>query len=54
VNSIEAEELSVFPGMEELFSLMEIRRYNTTADYDVIIVDCAPTGDTLRLLSAPK
>jgi len=54
VNSIEAEELSVFPGMEELFSLMEIRRYNTTADYDVIIVDCAPTGDTLRLLSAPE
>jgi len=54
VNSIEAEELSVFPGMEELFSLMEIRRYNKTADYDVIIVDCAPTGDTLRLLSAPE
>jgi len=54
VNSIEAEELSVFPGMEELFSLMEIRRYHKTADYEVIIVDCAPTGDTLRLLSAPE
>jgi arsenite-transporting ATPase len=54
VDSIEAEELSVFPGMEELFSLMEIRRYNKTADYEVIIVDCAPTGDTLRLLSAPE
>ena len=54
VNSIEAEELSVFPGMEELFSLMEIRHYNKTADYEVIIVDCAPTGDTLRLLSAPE
>jgi arsenite-transporting ATPase len=54
VDSIEAEELSVFPGMEELFSLMEIRQYNKTSDYEVIIVDCAPTGDTLRLLSAPE
>jgi arsenite-transporting ATPase len=54
VDTIEAEELSVFPGMEELFSLMEIRHYNKTADYEVIIVDCAPTGDTLRLLSAPE
>jgi arsenite-transporting ATPase len=33
---------------------MEIRQYNKTADYEVIIVDCAPTGDTLRLLSAPE
>jgi arsenite-transporting ATPase len=54
VDSIEAEELSVFPGMEELFSLMEIRHYNKGSDYDLIIVDCAPTGDTLRLLSAPE
>lgn len=54
IDTIEAEELSVFPGMEELFSLMEIRRYNQTAEYDVIVVDCAPTGDTLRLLSAPE
>ncbi len=54
IDTIEAEELSVFPGMEELFSLMEIRRYNQTAEYEVIVVDCAPTGDTLRLLSAPE
>ncbi len=54
IDTIEAEELSVFPGMEELFSLMEIRRYNESRDFDVIIVDCAPTGDTLRLLSAPE
>jgi len=54
INSVEAEELSVFPGMEELFSLMEIRNYRKTNEYDVIIVDCAPTGDTLRLLSAPE
>jgi arsenite-transporting ATPase len=54
VNDIEAEELSVFPGMEELFSLMEIRNYKKNREYEVIIVDCAPTGDTLRLLSAPE
>jgi arsenite-transporting ATPase len=54
LDTVEAEELSVFPGMEELFSLMEIRRYSKTSEYDVIIVDCAPTADTLRLLSAPE
>jgi len=54
IDSIEADELSVFPGMEELFSLMEIRNYWKTGEYEVIIVDCAPTGDTLRLLSAPE
>jgi len=54
LDSVEAEELSVFPGMEELFSLMEIRRHSKTGVYDVIIVDCAPTADTLRLLSAPE
>jgi arsenite/tail-anchored protein-transporting ATPase len=54
LDTVEAEELSVFPGMEELFSLMEIRRYSKTGEYDVIIVDCAPTADTLRLLSAPE
>jgi len=51
---IEAEEMSIFPGMEELFSLMEIRNYHKSSDFDVIIVDCAPTGDTLRFLSAPE
>jgi arsenite-transporting ATPase len=54
IDIIEAEEMSVFPGMEELFSLMEIRNLDKTSDYDVVIVDCAPTGDTLRLLSAPE
>jgi len=54
IETIEAEEMSIFPGMEELFSLMEIRNYHKSSDYDVIIVDCAPTGDTLRLLSAPE
>lgn len=54
IDTIEAEEMSVFPGMEELFSLMAIRNYHQTGEYDIVIVDCAPTGDTLRLLSAPE
>lgn len=54
IEEIEAEEMSMFPGMEELFSLMEIRNYHKSSEFDVIIVDCAPTGDTLRLLSAPE
>jgi len=54
IDSIEAEELSIFPGMEELFSLMEIRTYDQSGEFEVIVVDCAPTGDTLRLLSAPE
>ncbi len=54
IDDIEAEEMSVFPGMEELFSLMEIRKYEQNSEYDVVVVDCAPTGDTLRLLSAPE
>jgi arsenite-transporting ATPase len=54
LDTIEAEEMSLFPGMEELFSLMKIRNYSKTKEYDVVIVDCAPTADTLRLLSAPE
>ena len=50
---VAAEELTVPPGMDELFSLLEIRRHHESGDYDVIIVDCAPTGETLRLLSFP-
>lgn len=54
LDDITTEEMLVFPGMEELFSLMEIRRHATSGDYDAIIVDCAPTGETLRLLSYPN
>jgi len=40
--------------MEELFSLSHIKRYNETAEYDLLVIDCAPTGETLRLLSLPE
>lgn len=48
-----AEEISLFPGMDELFSLMELRGYIESEEYDVAIMDCAPTESTLRLLGFP-
>ena len=53
VDRISAEELTVPPGMDELFSLLQIKRHHEDGIYDAIIVDCAPTGETLRLLSFP-
>lgn len=53
VDSISAEELTVPPGMDELFSLLQIKRHHRSGEFDVIVVDCAPTGETLRLLSFP-
>jgi arsenite-transporting ATPase len=50
---ISAEELTVPPGMDELFSLLQLKRHHESGRYDVIVVDCAPTGETLRLLSFP-
>lgn len=54
VNDIIAEEVSVFPGMEELASLLQIVHLHGSGNYDVIVVDCAPTGETLRFLSMPE
>jgi arsenite-transporting ATPase len=51
---IEAEEFLVFPGMDELFALLEVNLHARSGDYDVIVVDCAPTAETLRLLSLPE
>ena len=53
VDRIAAEELTVPPGGDELFSLLAIKAHAESGDWDVIIVDCAPTGETLRLLSFP-
>lgn len=54
LNEAIAEEMTVFPGMEELSSLLLINGYAERSAYDVCIVDCAPTGETLRLLSFPE
>jgi arsenite-transporting ATPase len=53
VDRISAEELTVPPGMNELFSLLQIKHHHEAGEFDAIIVDCAPTGETLRLLSFP-
>jgi len=53
IDRISAEELTVPPGMDELFSLLRLQQHHRSGEWDVIIVDCAPTGETLRLLSFP-
>jgi arsenite/tail-anchored protein-transporting ATPase len=53
LDEVESEELAVIPGLDEVFSLAEVKRHHDEGAYDVLIVDCAPTGETLRLLSLP-
>lgn len=53
IDRISAQELTVPPGMDELFSLLRLQQAHESHDWDAIIVDCAPTGETLRLLSFP-
>jgi len=53
VDRISAEELTVPPGMDELFSLLRLQAHHQSDEWEAIIVDCAPTGETLRLLSFP-
>jgi arsenite-transporting ATPase len=52
--AIEAEELAVVPGLEEIFALGDIKAYAESGEWDVVVVDCAPTAETLRLLSLPE
>jgi arsenite/tail-anchored protein-transporting ATPase len=51
--TIQAEELTVLPGLDEIFSLIDVKTHVESGAYDVLIVDCAPTAETLRLLSLP-
>ena len=53
VEAVEAEELAVIPGLDELFALTEIESLCASGDHDVVVVDCAPTAETIRLLSLP-
>jgi arsenite/tail-anchored protein-transporting ATPase len=52
-NTLAAEELALLPGMDELFGLLVVRRHHREDSYDALIVDAAPTGETLKLLSLP-
>lgn len=54
LTDITTEEMLVFPGMEEMFSLLQIKEHAVSGQFDVLVVDCAPTGETLRLLSYPN
>ncbi len=54
MDELVAEEMTIVPGLEELFSLLRLREFSHSGAYDVIILDCAPTGNTLRLLSLPE
>jgi arsenite-transporting ATPase len=53
VDAVEAEELSVLPGLDEVFSLSDIKAHAENGAWDVLVVDCAPTAETIRLLSLP-
>jgi arsenite-transporting ATPase len=53
LDAIAAEELAVIPGLDEIFGLTDVRRAADSGEYDLIVVDCAPTAETLRLLSLP-
>lgn len=54
VSGMLADEMAILPGMDELFSLVRIKRYVKSQEYDLLVVDCAPTGETLRMLSLPE
>ena len=54
VDALQAEELTVLPGAEEVLALLELRKQAASGRYDLVVVDCAPTGETLRLLALPE
>jgi arsenite/tail-anchored protein-transporting ATPase len=53
LDEVLAEELAVLPGMEEISLLLYINKYAREKEYDVILLDCAPTGESLRFISIP-
>ncbi|WP_375475015.1 ArsA family ATPase [uncultured Jatrophihabitans sp.] len=54
VDPITADELTVLPGVEEVLALLAVRELAVTGDWDALVVDCAPTAETLRLLALPE
>jgi len=53
LDHVEAEELAILPGLEEIFALTDITGFERAGEHDVLIVDCAPTAETIRFLSLP-
>lgn len=54
VDELVADELTVLPGVEDLLALAEVQRFADSGEYDVVVVDCGPTAETLRLLTLPE
>lgn len=54
LDGVQAEELAILPGMDEIFGLVRMKRHYDEKEYDVLIIDSAPTGTALRLLSLPE
>lgn len=54
VDDVDAEELTVLPGAEDLLALTEVHRFAASGLWDTVIVDCGPTAETLRLLALPE
>lgn len=54
MDAVEAEEMAVLPGLDEVFALADIREHAESDEWDVLVVDCAPTAETIRLLSFPE
>ena len=53
-DAVIADELAILPGMEEIFSLLEVRQHVQDPRFKAVIIDCAPTADTARLLAIPE
>jgi arsenite-transporting ATPase len=53
IGDVEAEELAILPGMEELSAMMYVNQYRRERRYDVIVLDCAPTAESMRFISMP-
>ncbi|MCX6597129.1 MAG: TRC40/GET3/ArsA family transport-energizing ATPase, partial [Acidobacteria bacterium] len=54
IGGVEAEELAILPGMEELSAMMYVNQYRREGQYDVIVLDCAPTAESIRFISMPS
>jgi arsenite/tail-anchored protein-transporting ATPase len=54
LDGVQAEELAILPGMDEIFGLVRMKRHYDEGEFDVLIIDSAPTGTALRLLSLPE
>jgi arsenite-transporting ATPase len=54
LDGVQAEELAILPGMDEIFGLVRMKRHYDAGDFEVLIIDSAPTGTALRLLSLPE